>query len=165
MRSHTPDSIPPPTVRKDTDKDLSGEVWSNADVSGSVFVGCQFTGSSFDATRICGARFTECTFTKCTFTRADLSEATFTGCTLGAGKQEQASHVKFSNLKNAVFRNCNLNLTRLEGCDLLGVEFHGCVLKGADFRKSRFYHSVSRSMSFASAIFESCKLDYADLSG
>jgi uncharacterized protein YjbI with pentapeptide repeats len=87
--NHTPDSIPP-TSRKETDKDLSGEVWSNVDVSGSIFVGCQFTGSSFDATRLCGARFTDCTFTKCTFTRADLRDATFTGCTLGAGKQEQA---------------------------------------------------------------------------
>ena len=64
--SHTPDFIPP-TARKETDKDLSGEIWSNLDVSGSIFVGCRFTASSFDATRICGARFTDCTFT-----RADL---------------------------------------------------------------------------------------------
>ena len=68
----------------------------------------------------------------------------------------------YSDLRGAVFKNCQISMSNFKGAKCFSVEFLGCDLKGADFLRASFSNQVSNRMYFCSASISACNLSYAN---
>lgn len=139
---------------------LSGALFSNCSLKGSVFDHAELTFAKFDGVQAQGSSFKiakidQSTLNKANFTEADFSLANLSGSELNEVQLIEANmsyvSMEWSSMMNSLLMNTNL---------------HGAKIKGTDLSKSNLSHAdLSESnlikVKFNKAIMDSVNLDQA----
>ncbi len=144
---------------------FDGAVWDHADLTDTVFVGCEFAAPNLNDAVLTGARFSQCRLTRAAFTHADLRETAFEDCVFADPATQQGVSFAFARLDEARFERCDLTHGRFESADLYAAVLRDCNLLGARFGRACFHRAFGRTVVRASVTFNDCRMDLADLSG
>jgi uncharacterized protein YjbI with pentapeptide repeats len=121
-------------------------MFTNFDLSESVFTDCTFTGCSLSAVKLNGTalrnvRFKDCKLTGLPFENCTdfLMSLSFENCILNL-----SSFIKLK-LEKTVFRGCEMREVNFASCNLTSAVFNECDLACASFEKTLLEKADFRS--------------------
>lgn len=117
-----------------------------------------------DRNRFTGAKIESCNFFNCDFSGTDLSGTEFTGCRFYDRESQKGCNFSRANLKDAIFKDCDLSMADFRNASALGIEIRGCCAQGSDFRGASFMNMITTRSWFCSAYITKTNLSYANFS-
>ncbi len=144
--------------------DLSDVDFVDLPLEGAIFDKCTARGLRFRSTNLDRSVIRECQLIDCVFSGGSLNEALFENCQLSNAERNGGTKFRFCQMPSSKFLHCDLTFSAFNGCNLFDVHMKECRLIGASFSKSSFAKQYSKRHIASRATFETCNLEYADLS-
>ncbi len=121
-------------------------------------------GEKIDRNRFTGEKVENSTFFNCDFSGADLSGTEFIGCQFYDRESQKGCNFSRANLKDAIFKSCDLSMADFRNINALGIEIRHCRAQGSDFRGASFMNMITTRTWFCSAYITNTNLSYANFS-
>jgi fluoroquinolone resistance protein len=148
---------------------------------------CRFSACKFDFAMLRAAKFIGCSFDHCSF-----REAVFIGCQFSEG--DTGCEWRYCDLNKTEFRQCNLSLNKLTGCEAYllsllesaaqglkldvnvqrkvrtqviagGIHIKNSKLQYAEFTPANLQESIFESSDLRDVCFAGCDLSHASFRG
>lgn len=113
-----------------SEADLTGEDFSNRDLSGCIFIGAKLDGVNLSHTDLRGADFTDAEFSDTDMSYSDARYSTFTGASM-SNTDASYSWFHLSAVDQCVFEQVNLSYTNFLKANLHESTFDACNMHGA----------------------------------
>ena len=126
-----------------TNQDLRHKDFSGQELTDCSFGDCQFAGSIFR-----GANLTHCQFDRCQFKNSEPDEP---------------ASFAWANLREPVFRHCELNMVPFNLCPGYDLAFNDCQMQDADLSLGKFKMPVG-NLGLAVLTITDCNFSYGNLS-
>ncbi len=128
-----------------------------------MYDNCRFLHLDLSAMDFSGAQFIDCRFEHCNLSGVKLlgtsfRDVVFSQCKM-IGVHFEDCHAVFFD---AVFRECNLDLSSFFKRKLAGKAFTGCSLRETDFTEADLGGVSFAGADLHGAIFDQCNLEKAD---
>ena len=83
---------------------------------------------------------------------ADLSGTEFIGCQFYDRESQKGCNFSRANLKDAIFKSCDLSMADFRNINALGIEIRHCRAQGSDFRGASFMNMITTRTGFVAPI-------------
>jgi len=147
------------------------------------FRDCEINNSRISSNALQGSIWRNCKFRSAEFVGLNLWDAVFEKSMFFNPENSVGSVFRFCNFRDVTFRDCDLTVSTLMGCEAYNAEFIRCKMWGTHFDKTDFEHEIGRNRrnmvtfddcslvdavmrggDFSSAVFNASDLSNADFS-
>lgn len=112
------------------EQDLSESSFEMVNLEGVRFQNANLGHAQFENINLAGARFNDINFSDVVFSRAQLGGTVFKQLGLPPGSPEKQRGMTFedADMNDSLFRDCNLQNTRVEKCETTGMTIDGVLV-------------------------------------
>lgn len=97
--------------------------------------------------------------------KANMIDVILENCKFYEQKSMKGCNFRNTNLRRAIFKNCDISSSNFQRAILFQSEFYDCKAQGVNLKFANFTHVISRTQIMAQTILKNCNLKYASFEG